>query len=77
MMATMPRSCACRPTVDATSIRVCAFCRMPNHWHLVLWPQRDGELARLVQKLTTTQDDAHFTTVVRYVERNPLRTQSQ
>ena len=87
-------------TVDATNMRVCAFCLMPNHWHLVLWPKRDGELARFMQKLTIThvrrwveyrhrvgyggvyqgryksfplQDDAHFTTVVRYVERNPLR----
>ena len=81
-------------------MRVCAFCLMPNHWHLVLWPAHDGELARFMQKLTVThvrrwleyrhrvgqggiyqgryksfppQDDAHFTTVVRYVERNPVR----
>ena len=87
-------------TVDATGMRVCAFCVMPNHWHLVLWPEREGELSRFMQKLTIThvrrwvehrrrvgygavyqgryksfpmEDDAHFTTVVRYVERNPLR----
>lgn len=27
---------------------------MPNHWHLVLWPERDGDLAAFMQQLTTT-----------------------
>jgi putative transposase len=27
---------------------------MPNHWHLVLWPEHDGELAAFMQRLTTT-----------------------
>jgi putative transposase len=81
-------------------MRVCGFCLMPNHWHMLLWPERDGDLARFVQKLTIThvrrwvehrrrvgygsvyqgryksfvaEDDAHFTTVARYIERNPLR----
>jgi len=81
-------------------IRVLGFCVMSNHWHLVLWPERDGQLARFMQRLTIThvrrwtehrhrvgwgsiyqgryksfaiQDDAHLTTVLRYVERNPLR----
>jgi putative transposase len=81
-------------------IRVLGYCLMGNHWHLVLWPQRDGQLARFMQRLTIThvrrwtehrhrvgwgsvyqgrfksfpvQDDAHLTTVLRYVERNPLR----
>lgn len=22
-------------------MRICAFCLMPNHWHLVLWPQTE------------------------------------
>jgi putative transposase len=25
---------------------------MPNHWHLVLWPQRDGELSEFMQRVT-------------------------
>ena len=29
-------------TVDATSMRVCAFCLMPNHCDLVLWPGRSA-----------------------------------
>ena len=24
--------------------RLLAYCLMPNHWHLVLWPRRDDEL---------------------------------
>ena len=41
-------------TARTTSVRILAYCIMPNHWHLVLWPMRDGELGRFVQRLTTT-----------------------
>ena len=27
---------------------------MPTHWHLVLWPERDGELGAFMQKLSVT-----------------------
>lgn len=27
---------------------------MPNHWHMVLWPREDGELAAFVRRLTHT-----------------------
>ena len=27
---------------------------MSNHWHLVLWPERDGDLGAFMQKLTIT-----------------------
>ena len=30
------------------------YCLMPNHWHLVLWPEHDGTLARFVGWLTLT-----------------------
>lgn len=86
--------------LEEVPVRVCGFCVMPNHWHLVLWPAKEGELARFMQRLTIThvrrwiqhrnrrglgsvyqgryksfpmQDDDHFYTVMRYVERNPLR----
>jgi putative transposase len=35
-------------------MRICAFCLMLNHWHLLLWPQRDGQLAAFVQKFSNT-----------------------
>src|SRR5688572_1185622 len=89
-----------RDVLDETPMRVCGYCVMPNHWHLVLWPKADGDLARFMQRLTIThvrrwvehrhrvgwgsiyqgryksfpvQADRHFRTVMRYVERNPLR----
>jgi putative transposase len=31
-----------------------AYCAMPNHWHLLLSPQRDGGLSRFMHWLTTT-----------------------
>jgi putative transposase len=87
-------------TLERIPIRVCGYCLMPTHWHLVLWPEKDDELARFMQRLTIThvrrwlefrqrvgmgsvyqgryksfsvQDDSHFTTLMRYVHRNPLR----
>lgn len=35
-------------------MRILAYCVMPNHWHLVLWPYRDGELSRFMSWLTLT-----------------------
>ena len=79
-------------------MRVLAYCLMPNHFHLVLWPRKDGDLSRWMQWLQTThvrryhehyrttghvwqgrfkafpiEEDDHLLTVLRYVERNPLR----
>jgi len=81
-------------------MRMLAYCIMPNHWHLLLWPLQDGDLGRFMHRLTTTharrwrsvrdavggghlyqgtyksfpiEDDVHFLTVARYVERNPVR----
>ena len=34
--------------------RLLAYCLMPNHWHLVVWPRKDGELSGLVGWLTLT-----------------------
>jgi len=81
-------------------IRILGWCIMSNHWHLVLWPEEDGQLTAFMRQLTLThaqrwkhahnavgdghlyqgrfksfpvQDDPHLLTVLRYVERNPLR----
>jgi putative transposase len=40
--------------VDRTEMRVLAYCVMPNHWHLVVWPREDGELSRFTGWLTLT-----------------------
>jgi putative transposase len=79
-------------------MRLVAYCLMPNHFHLAVWPRGDGDLSRWVHWLLTThvrrysrhyrhgghvwqgrfkafpiQEDEHLLTVVRYIERNPLR----
>lgn len=35
-------------------MRLIAFCVMPNHWHLVLWPGEDVSLSAFMQWLTST-----------------------
>lgn len=35
-------------------MRLLGYCVMPNHWHLVLWPQSDGELSEYMRWLTVT-----------------------
>ena len=39
---------------ELASVRVLTFCLMPNHWHLVLWPQNDGDLSASMHWLTMT-----------------------
>jgi putative transposase len=41
-------------TLQTTPMRVLGYCEMNNHWHLLLWPRRDGELARFMMRLTIT-----------------------
>jgi len=40
--------------VERTETRLLAYCLMPNHWHLLVWPRQDGELSRFVGWLTLT-----------------------
>ena len=79
-------------------MRMLAYCLMPNHFHLALWPYQDEDLSRWMQWLLTAhvrhshrhyqssghiwqgrfkafpiQQDQHLLTVLRYIERNPLR----
>ena len=32
-------------SLEAVPTRLLAYCLMHNHWHLLLWPRKDGELA--------------------------------
>ena len=35
-------------------MRLLAYCLMPNHFHLVVWPKKNGELSRWMQWLLTS-----------------------
>jgi putative transposase len=35
-------------------MRILAYCLMPNHWHLLLWPEHDEDLSNYMHWLTGT-----------------------
>lgn len=39
---------------ERVGMRVLAYCLMPNHWHLILWPRRDGDLSNFMRLVTQT-----------------------
>lgn len=39
---------------NRTGVRIVAYCLMPTHWHLLLWPRQDGELSEVVRWITVT-----------------------
>lgn len=43
-----------REAQERIPVRCLAYCLMPNHFHLVLWPGTDTELAAFMAWLTTT-----------------------
>ena len=36
-----------------TLVRICSFCLMPNHWHLVLWPTTEGDISAFMHWLSS------------------------
>jgi len=51
--------------LDKHPMRVLSFVLMPNHWHMVLWPERDGELSAFCRWLAHTHSmrwHAHYHT---------------
>ena len=40
--------------LEFVRMRVLAYCLMPNHWHLVLYPRADGDLSKFLQRITLT-----------------------
>jgi putative transposase len=36
------------------AMRLCGYCIMGNHWHLLLWPQGDGDLPGFMRWVTLT-----------------------
>ncbi|MEY3783728.1 MAG: hypothetical protein RLZZ230_50 [Candidatus Parcubacteria bacterium] len=85
---------------DLSGMRILAYTIMPNHWHLVLHPQNDGDLGVFMHRLTNAHtrrvhvktetighgplyqgryksflvdSEKYFLTLLKYVERNPVR----
>jgi putative transposase len=47
-------------------MRLLAYCLMPNHFHLLVWPRQDGDLSQFMRWLTVTHTQrwhAHHHTV--------------
>ena len=40
--------------VEMFDMRLLSYCIMPNHWHLVLYPKNDGDLAKFMGWLSNT-----------------------
>ena len=40
--------------VERFDMRLLGYCIMPNHWHLVLYPEKDGDLKLFMSWLTNT-----------------------
>ena len=38
-----------------TPMRILAYCLMPNHFHLALWPRGDDDVSRWMHWLMTTR----------------------
>ena len=41
-------------SLNFVAMRILAYCLMPNHWHLVLYPRADGDLSKFMQRITLT-----------------------
>lgn len=41
-------------TLEIRPMRLLAYCLMPNHWHMVLYPEGDGDLSAFMQRLSVT-----------------------
>lgn len=40
--------------IERFDMRLCGYCIMSNHWHLVLWPREDGDLSAFMKWITVT-----------------------
>jgi len=87
-------------TKELIGMRILAYAIMPNHWHLILHPHKDGDLGMFMHRLSNAHTrkvhaktktngtghlyqgryksfivdtDSYFLTLLKYVERNPVR----
>lgn len=89
-----------REAKEMADMRILSYVVMPNHWHLLLYPEHDGDMGLFMHWLTNahtrcvhartettgtgplyqgryksflTKTDHHLLTVLKYIERNPVR----
>jgi putative transposase len=43
-----------RQAKERLPMRLLAYCALPNHWHLIVWPREDGDLSEFLRWLTVT-----------------------
>jgi putative transposase len=49
---------------NLTDMRIVAYCIMPNHWHLALYPRKDTDMGEFMHWITTTHvRQRHATTM--------------
>lgn len=58
-------------TAEETGMRILAYCIMPNHWHLLLYPEQDGDLGRFMHRLTNAHT-RRFRVLTRTIGTGPL-----
>lgn len=52
-------------------MRLLAYCLMPNHWHLLVYPEHDGALSVFMHKLTNAHT-RHVHTTTKTIGTGPL-----
>lgn len=40
--------------LERFAMRLCGYCLMGNHWHLILWPRNNGDLSSFMKWITVT-----------------------
>ena len=46
---------------DRFGMRICGYCIMGNHWHLLLWPENDGDMPEFMKWITVTHTMRYHT----------------
>ncbi len=57
--------------IERVGMRLCGYCLMGNHWHLLLWPREDGDVSEFMRWVILTHTQrwhaSHGTTGIGHV----------
>ena len=63
--------------LERVDMRICGYCIMGNHWHMLLWPRADGDLSDYMRWVTLTHTQryhaAHGTTGIGHLYRGRFK----